>query len=248
MIKISMPNSIIGEMFTHDHENNAAVVFNHEIFVVEFLMKNLESDSNFIDIGAYQGNFTLIASKKIKTGMIYSFEPCISSYEILRKNVELHNLTNVKTFNMVVCDKTGNTNIYWRPGAQCVSRIFDISTDNNEYFHNNVLSTSLDDVHNLFKDKTAAIDCIKVDIEGAEVELFRGAKKFFDRNTQCKVILELHPSNIRQRNDSNLGKFLDSLRDMFDFHNFDMKKMDKHMIGNLYITPISDVNIVLVPK
>lgn len=248
MIKISLPNSIIGEMFTHDHESDATLVLNHEMFVVEFLMKNLKSDSNFIDIGAYQGNFTLVASKKIKTGMIYSFEPCISSYEILRINVELHKLTNVKTFNMVVCDKTGSTTIYWRPGAQCISRIFDIPTDNNEYFPNDVLSTSLDDVHNLFKYKMATIDCIKVDIEGAEIELFRGAKKFFDRNKQCKVILELHSSNIRQRTDANLDKFLDFLQDTFDFYNFDMKKWDKHMIDNLYMPSIGGANIVLVPK
>lgn len=247
MKKISKPDSIIGEMFVHDHED--ATAFNHENFVAKFLMENLKSNSNFIDIGAYQGYFSLMASKKIKTGMIYSFEPCISSYDILKRNIELHNLTNVKIFNMIICDKIGAANIYWRPGAQCISRIFDIPTDNNEYFHNHVLSTSLDDLlYDLYKERIMAIDCIKIDIEGAEVELFKGATKFFERNKQCKVILELHCSNIRARDNVSTDKFLDYLQDTFDFYDFDMKKLDKYNIERLYIPSNLTDHIVIIPK
>lgn len=240
MIKLSLPNSIIGEMFTHDHEN-AAVVSDYEMFVVEFLMKNLKSDSNFMDIGAYQGYFSLIASKKIKTGMIYSFEPCISSYEILKRNVELHNLTNVKTFNMAISDKRSNTKLYWRPGAQCVSRIYDLPMDNNFNFTEIIPTMSLDNF-------SGSIDYIKIDIEGAEVELFLGAKNFFSRNKQCKVVLELHSMYIRARNDVNLDRFLDSLQDIFDFYDFNMNKYSQDEINKLYLPSSGGVHLVLTPK
>lgn len=243
-----MPNSIIGEMFVHDHEYGAAnIVSNHEMFVVNFLLENLKDDSNFVDIGAYQGYFSLIASKKIKTGTIYSFEPCIGSYDILKRNVDLHNLANVKIFNMIISEKTNSSKIYWRPGAECISRIFDIPTDNNAYFSDNILSTSLDEIlDNHFKDKT--IDCIKIDIEGAEVELFQGSKKFFNRNKRCKVILELHCMNIRHRNNVSIDKFLHYLEDIFDFYDFDMKKMSKQTIGELYLPSTSGKHLILVPK
>lgn len=243
MIKISIPNSIIGEMYVHDQEGSDAFnVGNHELGVVKFLTEHLKNDSNFVDLGAYQGYFTLIASKMIKTGTIYSFEPCVGSYEILRKNIELHNLTNVKAFNMAISHRVGDTVLQWRYGAECVSRIFDIPSDNNEYHLDTIPCTCLDDY---FKDET--IDCMKIDIEGAEIELFEGAKKFFDRNKQCKVILELHSSNIRHR-DINYDMFINSLLDRFDFYDYYMNKGSQNEIDKLYLPSYDGGFWVLLPK
>lgn len=242
MIKLSLPNSIIGDMFVHDHEGLAAgVIANHEMTIVNFLMKHLKSDSNFIDIGAYEGYFTLVASKKIKTGSIYSFEPCKGSYEILRRNVELHNLTNVKTFNMAISDNTSNSKFYWRPGAQCVSRIYDFPLDNNFNFTEIISTMSLND----FKEP---IDYMKIDIEGAEVELFGGSKDFFNRNKQCKIILELHAMNIKQRYDVNLDKFLDLLQDMFNIYGFGMDKYSQDLIDEFYLPTFGSGHVILMSK
>lgn len=243
MIKLSLPDSVIGEMYVHDHEDGSAhIASNHEMFIVNFLTKYLKSNSNFVDLGAYQGYFSLIASKMIDAGTIYSFEPCVGSYKILQKNIELHDLTNVKTYNMAMSDRTGNTILQWRRGAECVGRIFDIPADSNECHLDTIQCTCLDD---FFKDEI--IDCIKIDIEGAEVELFEGAKEFFNRNKQCKVILELHSMNIRHRN-TNYNEFVSSLLDMFNFYNFNMDKYSKDEINKLYLPSYSGGHLVLVSK
>lgn len=259
MIKLSKPDSLlVKDMYVHDHEASQGGKFDHEMSTICFLMKNLKSDSNFMDIGAYQGYFSLIAAQKIKTGMIYAFEPCISSCEIVKKNVELHNLTNVKVFNMIVCDKVGRANIYWRPQAQCISRIFDISGDDNTYYPDNVPTISLDSL--VSDDNTDRegniingnnIDCIKIDIEGAEVELLRGSTRFFKKNKQCKVMLELHCNNIRERGDVNIDTFAKTIEEMFDFYNYETGQrimVDVESIRNCLNVSKGFLHYFLVPK
>ncbi len=235
MIKLSKPDStLIKEMYVHDHEAMLGGTFDNEMSTMCCLWKTLKSDSNFMDIGAYEGYFSLFASHKIKTGMIYTFEPCIGSYEIVKKNVELHNLTNVNVFNMAICDKVGSTNIYWRPQAQCISRIFDLPSDNNPYYSDNIPTITLDslviDENSKIKNNiigNRSIDLIKIDIEGAEVELFNGATKFFKKNNNCIVALELHCNNIRERSERgyiNIDTFLKTIENMFDLYNYEVHK------------------------
>jgi len=259
MIKLSKPNSfLVKEMYVHDHEANQDGKFDTEMSTICFLMKHLKSDSNFMDIGAYEGYFSLIASHIIKTGMIYTFEPCISSYDIIKRNVELYNLKNVNVFNMAICDKVGSTNIYWRPQAQCISRIFDIPSDNNTYYPDNVPTISLD---SLVSDDNAniknniignrSIDCMKIDIEGAEVELFNGATKFFKKNNYCKVMLEIHCNNIRERKDVNIEAFLKTIENMFDFYDYEADKrniMDTEAIRKCMNVSKGTIHYALIPK
>lgn len=260
MRKLSKPDSLlVKEMYVHDHEASQGGKFDHEMSTICFLMKNLKSDSNFMDIGAYQGYFSLIAAQKIKTGMIYTFEPCISSCEIVKKNVELYNLANVKVFNMAICDKVGRANIYWRPYAQCISRIFDIPSDDNTYYPDNVPTISLDslvsddnaDRENNIIGNCNNIDCIKIDIEGAEVELFKSATRFFKVNKQCKVMLELHCNNIRERGDVDIDAFAKTIGSMFDFYDSEADQRviaDVEAIRNCLNVSKGFLHYFLVPK
>lgn len=230
---------MIGDMYIHDHEAGSEIIIaNHELFIVDFLMKNVKDDSNFMDIGGYEGYYTLLMGKKINKGTIYTFEPCAGSYEIIKKNVDMHSLNNVKLYHVAIGNKRSNIILYWRPGAQCVSRTFDLSIDNNFVFSENIPTVCLDD----FDEK---IDLIKIDIEGAEVELFQGAKKFFSRNKDCKVVLELHCSNIKARSNVILETFVNYLRNRFNLYNFDMIKMDENVINKMMTY---GGHLVLLPK
>lgn len=244
MIKISVPNSMTGDMYMHDHEaGDETGIANHELFIVDFFMKNVKEDSNFMDIGGYEGYYTILLGKKIKKGTIYTFEPCVGSYEIIKKNIEIHGLDNVRLYHAAVSNKKSNIILDWRPGAQCVSRTYNFppGVDNNTLYFENVPSVCLDD----FDDK---IDLIKIDIEGGEVELFQGAKKFFSRNKDCKVVLELHCCNIRNRGDINLDAFVKSIGEMFDFYNFGMTKIDMKEVRECLNTHGGAAHYILIPR
>ena len=56
--------------------------------------KYIEKDSIFFDIGANEGFFSVLASKKIITGKIYCFEPQKNLLKIIEKNLLKNNFKN----------------------------------------------------------------------------------------------------------------------------------------------------------
>ncbi len=71
----------------------------------------LPADSVIIDIGANIGTFTLHASHK--AGKIFSFEPVLANFKILKENIRINNLGNkVMCFNLAVSGKREKLNIY----------------------------------------------------------------------------------------------------------------------------------------
>jgi len=252
MQKIALTNTSVGgvcpltEMFVHDWEADAATTIgNHEMFNVEFLHRELKPDSNFADVGGYEGYFSLVASTIIKTGNIYTFEPVRNSYDIIKANVALHKIPNIQVFNAAVSNRTGTVEIIWREGAQCASHIFERPYDNNEQQRTTVPVFTLDSLlDTTFQGRT--IDVMKVDIEGAEVELFRGGKEFFKRNPGCRVMLELHCVYIRPRADVSLNDFMDHLWSDFRIFSASMIPMEAGEFNAIRST--GGANLVVMKK
>lgn len=221
----------IGNFYTYDHEE-CRITVNHEMAVQEFLLKNLKDDSVFVDVGAYIGLFSLIASTRIKTGKIYSFEPVQSSIEIIKANVKLHNVKNITLLNKAISNVTGEDHLFWREGAQCISRIYIHPRDNNVYHVEVIPTIKLDDF-----ERDVKIDFMKIDIEGSEVELFEGAKEFFKRNKDCIVILELHNLQIEARG-IKLNDFIKNLSQDFDCYDLNLNKLnDFPFTGHFVLKP-----------
>ena len=71
-------------------------------------------DSDLIlDIGAHIGVFSIFASRQVKNGKIYAFEPAPENFEMLRENIELNKAKNIIPFNKAVSDKNGKREIYF---------------------------------------------------------------------------------------------------------------------------------------
>ena len=139
----------------------------------------------FVDVGANIGYYTLIASKLVGSqGRIYSIEPVPSTATILKANVKLNNCLNVSIYNVAIWSSKGTLTLRipgtWY-GLASVSR-YGVNIAVN--------SITLDE---LLKNE-ASIDCIKIDVEGAELEVLRGAKDVLKR-TKYLVIEISHNVN-----------------------------------------------------
>ena len=73
-------------------------------FFSDFL-KNISRPYNFIDIGANQGIYSLVAAKNKNFKKIYSFEPVTENFKLLKKNIKLNNLKNVISKKFAISDK-----------------------------------------------------------------------------------------------------------------------------------------------
>ncbi|HEY1209752.1 MAG TPA: FkbM family methyltransferase [Terracidiphilus sp.] len=149
---------------------------------------------NVIDIGANIGYYTILASKLIGSGnRVFSFEPQANIVAKLRRNVNLNDLHNVDIFPFALADKSGTV-------------VFNIPPDGKEAYgsmHANgrfdviktveVETKGLDEVlYNLGNPK---IGLIKMDAEGAELLILRGATQLLSSPGRPDLIIEANEAN-----------------------------------------------------
>ena len=131
-----------------------------------------------LDIGAYVGMFTVKAARLVgTTGKVIAIEPSPENYELLARNCEeLHNVILVKK---AVMSTNGMGRLYYSKSAAANSLV----TRWKEYVE--VQTITLDDlVEELGLDK---VDIIKVDAEGAEIDVLKGARKVLAKGTRLVI-------------------------------------------------------------
>ncbi len=137
------------------------------------LAERLQPGTVFYDLGANIGLFSLLAARIVGSkGRVFSFEPDPGVAARLRRNIVRNELSNVTVIEMGVWSKTGEVRFVPADSASPdggTGRF--ISRDDGDAAR--LKCVALDD----FIADHPAPDAIKCDVEGAEVEVLRGAEK-----------------------------------------------------------------------
>jgi FkbM family methyltransferase len=138
-----------------------------------------------VDVGAAFGFYTILASKRVgQQGGVVAIEPQPDSFEMLNKNIKLNNLANVVTLNYAVSSKKTMLKLY-----SSYSTIQERAGESLQSY----IEVSADTLDNLLRsvgiDK---VNWIKIDVEGAEYEVLRGAKEILSTNTCISILVEIH--------------------------------------------------------
>lgn len=137
-----------------------------EIFK-DMIDKNKTKDNRYIiDCGANIGNHTIFFDKYCNAKGIFCFEPQKIIYDILKINLEINKI-NAKAYNYIVSsqsDKLYTINDF------CNSNFGGTSFIQNNDSINNYISISLDKIC-----KDTQICAIKIDVEGHEFDVLKGA-------------------------------------------------------------------------
>ena len=144
------------------------------------LLKLINSGGKgFLDIGANVGFFSLYASQHFKE--VVSFEPTPHTYRKLEQNISLSNLSNLKPINAALSEKEGSMKLYSCPYNQGGNKLGEFSEE-IKIEHKNMAWEYFDvDVHRLDDLESgnvlpSKIDLIKIDVEGHEALVFKGAQ------------------------------------------------------------------------
>ena len=153
-----------------------------------YLEKVLAPGNTFVDVGASFGIYTVAASRMVgDSGHVLAFEPSIQSFPVLRKNIDVNNLRNVSAFHVALSEKRGRAWLYHAPDPSGNSLGRDPSF---EGAGEDVMTESLD--HLLRRISVDRVDVIKMDVQGAEELVLRGASKVVN-SMRPIIIFEVYP-------------------------------------------------------
>lgn len=154
----------------------------------------IQDDFTIIDIGANVGLMTLQFAKLVPKGKVYSFEPTFYALERLKRNLSLNEELGkrVTVINSFVSEKSDtNPNIIafssWKVNGERGTNDHPVHLGTPKATEG-VPAISLDDfaeANNIPK-----IDFIKIDTDGHEYEVFKGAKKAIAKY-RPKIIFEI---------------------------------------------------------
>jgi len=142
------------------------------------LLELLTPDAIFVDAGANQGEFTVCAAGALPRGQVFSFEPVAKVRERLERNVQANGFDNVTIYEVGLSDaEQDDVPIFgaqskFADGTQHIGlpTLFDMNGRSEQLDVVNL--RRLDDI----LPEGQRIDVIKVDVEGAELAVLRGAE------------------------------------------------------------------------
>lgn len=160
----------------------------------EWLTHMLKPGNVFFDIGANIGLMSLLAAHKIGvTGVAVAFEPVSATYEKLQKNISLNpQCSNIQTVRAAVSDANGKQEIFITgPGRDAWNSLVPA-----EGMQREIIETfRLDDLMNDEKLELPHPDIIKIDVEGWEIHVLRGAAETLKKYKPV-LLIEFTASNL----------------------------------------------------
>ncbi len=157
-----------------------------------FLWSFLREGDTFLDIGAHCGLFSALASQIIcENGRILAFEPNPDILPFLMANTERD---KVDVHAMALSDASGEATL-WQGGSSDTA-LSSIAYELSNAKHSTVKTQTLDDF--LATIDIGQVALAKVDVEGSELKLFRGAKQTLKRKSVLAFVVEFTEENMRK--------------------------------------------------
>jgi FkbM family methyltransferase len=160
----------------------------HEFAEMGFVLHALRENDLFVDVGANIGAYSILAASLQGTRCI-AFEPASDTYELLVENVLLNDYgSRVTTHRTAIGEEEGELLLTAR--LDTVNHVVSVADAGAP--HESVPVHRLDDL--LGEDQPAVI---KIDVEGYETPVIKGAEKTLQRETLLALVVEMNGSGDR---------------------------------------------------
>jgi len=172
-----------------------AEVLVNNIYLKEFLWPFLDQHGIVIDVGAHIGLFTVQAYRLLRPRMILAVEPEISNFTYLIQNIrEEYGLEAVsRAFQVALWDRLGEKPLFLQDGNTGGASLIMEKSEKEGAKSTREELVSVKTLDSLLEEvclSAEPIMLLKIDAEGSEVSILRGASKTLERT--AVIVGEAH--------------------------------------------------------
>ncbi|MGA8492260.1 MAG: FkbM family methyltransferase [Terriglobales bacterium] len=182
-----------GQIFLNISESPmmlARVVGRFEVQKHRAVLALLKPGMTFIDVGANKGDFGLLAAQIVgEKGRVLSFEPEPTNCHWIRKSIELNGYKNIVLYEAALADANEQSRLFL--GKQSGWHTLMEAMPNRNCGIIPITKRTLDSV--LQETGSNRVDVIKIDVEGAEIAVLRGAVETLKANRDILLLMDIHP-------------------------------------------------------
>lgn len=189
-------------VFAHKNENNADCLTNGE---ATFLQTRAGNCVVIFDVGAHVGEWSALAHKFNPIANVYAFEPFYESFTALRQR--LFKSGSVSCYNIALGDRAGTRELFVYVEAPTLNSLYKRQLPGVALRETVLVPVTTVDAF-CAEQGITAIDILKIDVEGSELEVLRGAANMIGQGKIRIIQFEYG------------GTYIDArilLKDVFDF-------------------------------
>ncbi|HLJ93373.1 MAG TPA: FkbM family methyltransferase [Gemmataceae bacterium] len=170
--------------------------------VVERIVKDVPVGGTVIDAGAHIGRYTLMAASAVgPSGRVIAIEPGPDTFTLLRENAALNQMTWITPIQAALGKEDGWADLF-TGSDQATNSLRGEWLDKLEGFESitrrscqKVTVRSLPSL--LAELGLGSVDLLKIDVEGAELEVLQGARALLRSGQIKQIICEVHQPTVR---------------------------------------------------
>lgn len=175
-----------------------------------YITKSINKGDTVLDIGSHKGGYLYWLRKSVgEEGLVYAYEPQPTLFYYLEKFISAYQFKNIKLEHAGVSSKKGNLKLFipkaeglTSPGATFEERPL---VESGHYIDVPVLQ-----IDEALKDRKNKVSLIKIDVEGHELEVFKGAEELLMED-KPKLLFECENRHLNNRTVHDVFNYLKDL-------------------------------------
>jgi FkbM family methyltransferase len=159
----------------------------YEYWMTKLFRSVLREGMTVLDIGAHKGTYSvLFASLMNDKGKVLAFEPDPANYNWIWKNIQANDFKSIEVYPFALADNEGNATFYPADGMGSLFPHF-----TSKALGKAPMDVKIRRLDNFLQEKNIRdVDVIKMDVEGADLLVLRGAENTL-RTTNLRLFMDV---------------------------------------------------------
>src|SRR6185503_6199401 len=167
-----VPRTISGEAIRFPARWSRYYEADYEPETFRFFRENVKKGDTVLDIGGHIGLFAVVAARLAgPTGKVFSFEPTPYTRGVMKKVIDLNNCSEMIEIREEAISSQSGSAVFFDTGDTISNANSLVKTERSKQ----EIPVTLVSVDEFASEHRLNVDCMKIDVEGAELDVLKGA-------------------------------------------------------------------------